>query len=98
MVLINNSNSINPNPEFDSNSGSIPQSKKNNVTVFAELQDEDGIIQATDVKYNVEGVKSDDITAWFKNHSGPWTEKLKAEINKLITRFNLKQKANNMRR
>ena len=70
MVSINNSNSINPNPEFDSNSGSIPQSKKNNVTVFAELQDEDGIIQATDVKYNVEGVKSDDITAWFKNHSG----------------------------
>ena len=98
MVSVNPSNSINTNEfEFSSNLESISQSGTDNTSIFARLHDTDGIIQDTDIQYSVDGVKSDAITAWFNNHSGKWTASLKAEINKLISLFNMEQKAKSQR-
>lgn len=97
MVSVNPSNSINTKGlEFNTDLESMSQSGNNNSTIFAQLCDVDGIIQDTDIQYSVDGVKSDAITAWFNNHSGKWTASLKAEINKLISLFNMEQKAKNL--
>ena len=99
IMQVNNVNGANNNtPQHNSQ---VQQDKKTNLqksNIFAEFLDNNNIVDETDVKYIQNGKNSSEIKNFLDVNKGKtWTESLKNELQKIISKFNMQCAGDNLK-